>query len=232
MQRARALFRSPATFAAMAVVAASSGYALQAVADGPGRPSLLTWPASLAPVGDGYPRAGDLCRRLGESPATSAYLDHTATLVGCPGVSDSASALAIVRDRGGRVVGVADGVTMISVPNEGGTIAAAATPQGVDAGITSVGTLRCTRRVGEQMRSCRFRAIQRGGYTTVVVDLPHGHQTRTIFFDPSGTVIGAATRPSGRPRLANVTARRRGDVIVVNVGAERYEMRDSVLRRP
>lgn len=110
MPRARALFRSSATFAAMAVVVASSGYALPPVADGPERSSAFAWPASLAP---------------------------------------------------GRGVGVADGVTMISVPKPGETIVAAASvPQTADASIASVGVLRCTHRVGERMRNCRFRAIQ------------------------------------------------------------------------
>jgi hypothetical protein len=83
-------------------------------------PASFTWPASLAAFGDGYPNAGDACRRLGESAETSAYLDHTATLVGCPGRSDSAGAQALVRERHGRVVGEARGVTLISVPELGG----------------------------------------------------------------------------------------------------------------
>jgi hypothetical protein len=77
----------------------------------------FSWPASLAPFGNGYPKQGDACRRLGESPATADYLDHMATLIGCPGGADSASVRAMLGDRRAHVVGEADGVTLISISN-------------------------------------------------------------------------------------------------------------------
>jgi hypothetical protein len=66
-------------------------------------------------VGDGYPRAGDACRRLGESAITMNYLDDSAILVGCPGAPKQTAASALVA-AGGRVVGAAEGVTLISIP--------------------------------------------------------------------------------------------------------------------
>lgn len=68
------------------------------------------WPDSLRVIGDGYPASGDSCRHLGETAATVDFLDHTRTLVGCP-TPKTAQAL------GGTVVGVVDGITLVSIPN-------------------------------------------------------------------------------------------------------------------
>ena len=74
-------------------------------------------PEKLRPVGAGYPSAGSPCRRLGESPATSNYLDHTAILVGCPGTRESAIVQAVVA-AGGRIVAEIEGVVLLSVPTD------------------------------------------------------------------------------------------------------------------
>lgn len=71
-------------------------------------PSPATRASSLVFVGTGYPTDGAPCRRLGESEATSQWLDHTADLFGCP---DPASASAL----GGKVVATIEGMTVVSV---------------------------------------------------------------------------------------------------------------------
>jgi hypothetical protein len=71
--------------------------------------AVATFPASLPVIGDGYPQSGAPCRRLGESAATADWLDDSAVLVGCP-TREDAGAL------GGRMVGVIDGISLVSVP--------------------------------------------------------------------------------------------------------------------
>jgi hypothetical protein len=67
------------------------------------------FPQSLTVVGDGYPNSGDACRQLGESEATVDFLDDSALLVGCP-TKEAARAL------GGRMVGVIDNISLVSMP--------------------------------------------------------------------------------------------------------------------
>ncbi|MES2035195.1 MAG: hypothetical protein V4466_13560, partial [Pseudomonadota bacterium] len=77
--------------------------------------AAVVFPPSLVTIGDGYPNTGNPCRRVGESPATADVLDHTATLVACPGGADAPAAAAVTA-LGGAVVGAVDGFTLISVP--------------------------------------------------------------------------------------------------------------------
>lgn len=228
-------FRASATFAAIALVAAGWG---NRPASAAGAPEPFAWPASLAPFGNGYPKAGDACRRLGESPATSNYLDHMATLVGCPGDRDSASVRAIVHDRRARVVGEADGVTLISVPTDGkhtgGTMSAAPGHESTKASVKGVafsatGTLPCARRAGEPTRMCRFGVVRNSDRSAIVTVYRPGGGTRTIFFDADGTVIGAGTRATDRSMSGKTTARKNADINLISIGSERYEVADAIL---
>lgn len=77
--------------------------------------TVFVWTSAFNVMGDGYPKPGDPCRRLGESAATVDYLDDSAILVGCPGKAEDTASAALVA-AGGKVVGATDGVTMISIP--------------------------------------------------------------------------------------------------------------------
>jgi hypothetical protein len=79
-------------------------------------PEAFAWPSGFNVMGDGYPRPGDPCRRLGESALTVNYLDDSALLVGCPGISSDSATLALVTALGGQAVGAAEGVTLVSIP--------------------------------------------------------------------------------------------------------------------
>lgn len=81
--------------------------------------TAFEWSSGFRVMGDGYPNPGDPCRRLGESELTGNYLDHTAWLIGCPGTPEDVAAASLIAT-GGRVMGQAEGVTLISVPMPGG----------------------------------------------------------------------------------------------------------------
>lgn len=69
----------------------------------------IEFPASLNPIGRGYPDDGDPCRRLGESEAVTNWLDDSAILVGCPSDADASMLDATM-------VGIVDGFSIVSVP--------------------------------------------------------------------------------------------------------------------
>ena len=75
-----------------------------------------TLPATSLPFfGDGYRADGDQCRRLGESPETIDYLDHTADLVGCP--EDMENLGVFVTETGAIEMARQDGYVIYSVPS-------------------------------------------------------------------------------------------------------------------
>lgn len=80
--------------------------------------TAMVWSSGFNVMGDGYPRPGDACRRLGETALTNDYLDDSAILVGCPGDASDAAAMALVKGEGARFAGVVEGVTMLSIPRK------------------------------------------------------------------------------------------------------------------
>jgi hypothetical protein len=189
-------------------------------------------------MGKGYPKAGDACRRLGESPATSNYLDHMATLVGCPGTDDSASARAILRDQGGRVVGEADGVTLISIPTDGkskaGTTGDALGHKSGGAkvkgtGFSATGTLPCARYAGQSTGMCRYGVVRNSDRSAIVTVFWPGGGRRAIFFGADGKVTGAGTSATHRSAPGQITTRKNADINLITIGDERYEIMDAIL---
>src|SRR5579864_4859347 len=226
---------STTTFAAVVLVAVGLGNQLGSAA---AAPEPFAWPASLAPMGHGYPKAGDACRRLGESPATSNYLDHMAILVGCPGSGDSASVRAILRNQSGRIVGEVDGVTLISIPMEGkskgGTMGDAlghkgggAKAKGAD--FNTTGTLPCARYAGQPTSMCRFGVVRNSDRSAIVTVFWPGGGRRAIFFGADGKVTGAGTSAANRSAPGKITTRKNADLNLISIGDERYEIVDAIL---
>ncbi|RZF31798.1 hypothetical protein EVC45_01695 [Paraburkholderia sp. UYCP14C] len=229
MQRATRSFAS-ALYAAMAAVSFGAGSASTS-AHAAGTEKPFEWPASFVVLGDGYPHSGDACRRLGESAATANYLDHMAMLVGCPGSRDSAAVHAILgHQRQARVVGEADGVTLISISTEGaqtGSQNGAAPVK--ESPLSASGTLPCERGNGQTKTMCKFGVVHHSDRsTTVVVYWPDG-TTRAIFFGVNGRVMGTAASANDRPMPGDTLTRKHAGINLISVGNERYEIEDTVL---
>ncbi|WP_244196116.1 hypothetical protein [Paraburkholderia susongensis] len=191
----------------------------------------FAWPSSFVVLGDGYPHAGDACRRLGESSATANYLDHTAMLVGCPGPRHSDDARAILDHRRAHVVGEADGVTLISISTEG--LSASDDRSGhasmQDTHFSATGTLPCERGAGQTKTMCKFGVVRHGDRSaTVVVYWPDGN-TRAILFGANGRVLGAAMKAGDRPMPGNTLTQKNAGINLISIGNERYEVEDAVV---
>lgn len=185
-----------------------------------------TWPASLNVMGDGFPNAGDACRRLGESEATMDFLDHTATLAGCLSADDAAKL-------GGRVVGTVDGVTLVSVPDS------AAVPgdgdgqgDGKVAGTNYHATapISCAGYKGAAKGTCEAGVVRDGENGPYVeVTMPDGVK-RTIFFNKDGSFLSFSTAQADGTAAMKIGSSREGDTTIATLGSERYEIPDVLIQ--
>jgi len=90
----------------------------------------------------------------------------------------------------------------------------------------ATGPLPCAQYKGQPMGQCEFGVARAGGgYATVVIKKPDG-RTRAIFFR-MGKPIGADT--SEADGYHEFRATKEGDLNLIRVGPERYEIPDAVV---
>jgi heat shock protein HslJ len=90
----------------------------------------------------------------------------------------------------------------------------------------ATGKVPCAQLRGQPMTSCEFGVSRAGGgYATVVITKPDG-RTRAIFFR-MGRPTGADT--SEADRTGPFRATKEGDLNLIRVGSERYEIPDAVV---
>lgn len=185
----------------------------------------IEWPATLKPIGDGYPVNGAPCRRLGESAAVADYLDDSADLIGCP---DAKSATAL----DGKIVGTEGTITLVSVPGSGlppgepeygmgdarnaqGFHATAFVPCGIE------GTIDASCSAGVK------RNTEPDGTSYVEVTKPDGSK-RVLFFQGINA-SGADSAEADGSSTYRFKWRREDDWTVIEYGPERYRIPDALV---
>ena len=186
-------------------------------------PAAFAWPASLTVVGDGYPGPGTACRRIGESAATTNFLDDSAALVGCPTPADA-------EKLGGKVLTVIDGVTLVSVPNDRAAMSGEGDGQGdalvAGTNYNATAQIACAGYKGAAAGQCEAGVIRGGDTgTTVEVKLADGTK-RIIFFNPDGSFLSFNTAEADGTAALAISAKKKGDVTIAKLGAETYEIPD------
>jgi len=204
------------TVAALAAVLAIAGCGQAPAAD--------AWPDSLKVVGDGYPKAGDPCRRIGESAATADYLDDSADLAGC---RDTAAAAKL----GGKTLATIDGVTLVSVPR------APATPGDGDGqgdalvpgtAYNATADIPCSG-TGDARTTCKAGVTRQPDLIAVEIKLANG-LPRALLFDGTGKFVTISSSEADGSAAFDVSSKREGDWTIITAGPETYRVPDAFVK--
>ena len=192
---------------------------------------LAVIPEALAPFGNGYPTPGSACVLLGESEATSNYLDDSALLVGCP---DQASADALSAP----VVASIDGVRLVSVPMGDANAAMGGIPMVEEmpdladpiTGYNATTQIPCGFAGAAPQSSCPAGVKRRwgeDGTNLVEVTKPDGLK-RALYFngtEPYGADSAQADGSAGW----DFAHTRDGDMVTITYGPETYVIADALI---
>ena len=133
-----------------------------------------------------------------------------------------------VQPLGGGPRGYAAGEFLRPAVSPDGSVATGPDDSALRAGqgdFDATGPIPCAQHRGQPMGQCEFGVARAGGgYATVVITRPDGRK-RAIFFR-MGRPIGADTSEADYP--GEFSATREGDLNLIRIGTERYEIPDAV----